>query len=126
MMTGTITNRRAHINLPIRGPGGSGNVEFTIDTGYTALMTLPAAACIALKFPYVGRDTTFLADGTPRDLDYYKLIVEWDGKERNVDIIAIDSEPLIGMTLLDGYDVFMGIRENGVVRIQESADGNSA
>ncbi len=119
MITGTITNRRAHITLPIRGAGGNGNVEFTIDTGFTAYMTLPPAACIALKLPFLGSDTTFLADGTPRRLEYYQLIVNWDNEEREVDIIALESDPLIGMTMLEGYDVCLAVEENGTVHISK-------
>lgn len=121
MMTGTITNRRAHIELPVRGAGGQGMVEFTIDTGYTALMTMPLPYCAALKLELMGEDPAFLADGSVIWTKIYKVIAVWDGEEREVDVIALESEPLIGMTMLDGYDVFMGVRENGVVRIQKSA-----
>ena len=41
MMAGTIANKCAHLNCSIRGAGGQGKVEFTIDTGCTALLTLP-------------------------------------------------------------------------------------
>ena len=34
-MTGTITNFRPQIRLYIKGVGGHGILEFTVDTGYT-------------------------------------------------------------------------------------------
>ena len=51
MTTGEITNLRAHITLFVRGAGGQGNIEFTVDTGFTGAITLPPAACAALQLP---------------------------------------------------------------------------
>ncbi len=112
MMTGTITNRRAHLVRPVRGAGGSGNVEFTIDTGYTALLTMPPTYCTALKLKFVQRDRSFLADGSFVWTNTYEVIIDWDGEEREVDIIAIESDPLIGMTMLDGYRMERDVKAN--------------
>ena len=122
MIIGTITNRRAHVQLPIRGMGGSGNVEFTIDTGFTAYMTLPPTACLALKLLLIFTDKSYLADGSFIWTNTYRIIVSWDGEEREIDVIGVESEPLIGMTMLDGCRVEMDVKENGVVRIEKSAE----
>ena len=58
MITGEVTNLRAHIALFIRGAGGQGSIEFTIDTGFTGELTLPPAACIALQLPLKSRRLT--------------------------------------------------------------------
>jgi len=122
MMTGTITNRRPHIELFIRGIGGYGNIEFTIDTGFTVQLTLPLEACTALQLPETKNRRTFLADGSEIDLKVYLLTVAWDGEEREVEVFALESEPLLGMTMLEGYDVLMSVAENGIVRIQKSTN----
>ena len=53
MMTGTITNFRPQVRLSIKGAGGQGIIEFTIDTGYQGTLTLSEADCLALQLPVV-------------------------------------------------------------------------
>ena len=117
-MTGTITHRRAYITLFVSGMGGQGNVEFTIDTGFTGELTLPPAACEALQLPLMSRRLTYLADGSEITLSVYLLTLLWDGIKREVEVLAIESEPLLGMTFLEGYEVCLQIAENGTVRIK--------
>ena len=120
MLIGTITNRRAHLELYVRGAGGHGKVEFTIDTGFTALLTMPPAYWAALKLDFLRKEQTFLADGSIIWTDVHSVIVEWDGEEREVESISVECDPLIGMTMLDGYDVFMSVKENGIIHIRKS------
>lgn len=112
MMTGTITNLRPHITLPVRGAGGQGIFEFTIDTGYSGTLTLSAAQCLALKLPVVNRIVSSLADGSEITLNVHRLFVEWDGEERLVEILAIGEEPLLGATMLEGYKLCLDYSTN--------------
>ena len=84
-------------------------------------LRLQSDCCTALKLAYVGRDRSFLADGSFIWTNTYKVTVAWDGKDIEVEVIGIESDPLLGMTMLEGYDVFMSVKENGVVRIQSPA-----
>ena len=115
MIAGIVSNRRPLATLFVRGPGGQGDVEFVIDTGFTGYITLPSAACVALQLPFQGYQPSSLADTTQRMLDIYRLTVLWDGEERQIDVLAIDSAPLIGMSLLDGYEVHIQVTEGGLV-----------
>ncbi len=76
MISGTITNFRPQIRLSVRGPGGRGIIEFTVDTGYQGTLTLAEADCIALQLPFVRATTFLLADGTPLERDVYRLTIE--------------------------------------------------
>lgn len=118
MITGAVSNRRAYVTLFVSGSGGQGDVEFVVDTGFTGYMTLPSAACLALKLPFEGYQPSSLADASQRMLAIYRLTVLWDGEEREVDVLAIDSAPLIGMSLLDGYDTRIQAMEGGLVTIE--------
>ena len=118
MITGTVSNRHALIALFVSGPGGQGDVEFVLDTGFTGYITLPLAACLALNLPFQGYQPSSLADTSQRLLDIYRLTIVWDGEQREVDVLAIDSAPLIGMSLLDGYDVRIQAVEGGSVSIE--------
>jgi len=73
---------------------------------------MPPTYCTALKLKFVQRDRSFLADGSFVWTNTYEVIIDWDGEEREVDIIAIESDPLIGMTMLDGYRMERDVKEN--------------
>ncbi len=112
MMTGSITNFRAHLPLFIKGAGGQGNIEFTVDTGYRGTLTLPVAVCQTLQLEEGDTVPSLLADGNQVELTSYYLGVEWDGKEREVEILAIGNEPLLGAIMLDGYELCLDFYTN--------------
>ena len=115
MMTGKVSNRRAYIERPVIGPKGQGNVEFVIDTGFTGVLTLPPAACEALGLVFDRLQPSALADESILMLEVFIVTLVWDGEERKVEVLAIEGEPLIGMTMLDGYDVLIQVTEGGAV-----------
>lgn len=59
-----------------------------------------------------------LANGTEDQCDIYTAIVIWDGRQRNILVEAADTDPLIGMALLYGYDVRMQVKEGGRIIIE--------
>jgi len=119
MITGTVSRRHALVSLVVRGPQGhSALVEFVIDTGFTGVLTLPADACAALHLPFARYQPSGLADGSQVMLDVYEATLLWDGEERPVEVLAMDSAPLIGMTALDGSDVRLQVTEDGLVTIK--------
>ncbi len=102
-MKGTITDHRAHVELLIKGNGSQAKAEFVVDTGYTGTLALPLADCVALQLTRSGERDSYLADGSRIRLEIYLLTVDWDGNEREVEILAIGRERLLGAILLDGY-----------------------
>jgi clan AA aspartic protease len=119
VIAGTISGRRAYVNLSVRGPSEQeGEVEFVLDTGFNGVITLPPAACAALGLPYVRPQPAGIAGGGRIMLEVYECNLLWDGAERNVEVLAMDGAPLIGMTLLDGSDVHLQVAEGGLVTIE--------
>jgi len=112
MITGTITNFRPQVRLYIKGAGGHGIIEFTVDTGYQGTLTLSEADCIALQLPFVKEGDFQLADGSPIKRNVYLLTVEWDGRERRVQIIALGEEPLLGAKMLKDYKLCLDFFTN--------------
>ncbi len=119
MMSGTIVNLRPQIRLHIKGLGGHGIFEFTVDTGYQGTLTLAEADCIALRLSFVRDSRHFLADGSEILLRVYLLSVEWDGSEREVEILALGEEPLLGATMLEGCKICLDYRTN-ILSIEKS------
>jgi clan AA aspartic protease len=84
MITGTFSQRRAYVDLTVRGPNGrEGTVEFVLDTGFTGALTLPAAACTALNLDAARIQPARLADGSRVVLDVYEAVLIWTGQLPN-------------------------------------------
>ena len=118
MITGFVRERESCINLKVRGPSGQEQtIEAVIDTGYTASLSLPPSiiATLGLRWKTFGRGV--LADGSECTFDVYVAHVEWDGLERRVLIDEADTDPLVGMTLMDGYELRIEIRPHGKVTL---------
>jgi len=52
------------------------------------------------------------------------VTVLWDGQHRYVEADAVDTMPLVGMSLLEGYDLHIQVAEGGRVVIQASGQGS--
>lgn len=119
MITGVVDAREGRIPLKVRGPRRQDrDIEAVIDTGYTASLSLPPAliASLGLRWKSFGRG--ILADGSECLFDVYLGKVVWDGKERRVLVDEADTDPLVGMALLSGYELRMQVRSGGKVAIK--------
>jgi hypothetical protein len=65
-----------------------------------------------------------LANGREELFDIYGVTVLWDGQPRYVEADAVDTIPLVGMALLDGYDLHIQVTTGGQVVIQASGPGS--
>lgn len=120
MITGVVTMyREAIVRLKLLGPSGlEHEIDALIDTGFDGWLTLPYSLIGMLGFPWRSRGRAILADGSESLFDIYRATVYWDGQTRDIDIDAVDSEPLLGMALLDGYDLNIQVRPGGKVTIK--------
>jgi clan AA aspartic protease len=118
MITGNVARRRAYVQLTVHGLGGQGEVEFAVDTGFTGMTTLPPAACITLALTFLRRQPSFIANRGRITVDVYEMTLDWEDAERSVEVLALEGTPLIGMTLLDGYELRVQAVEDGLVTIE--------
>ncbi len=119
MITGVVRAREARIRLTVRGPRGrEQTIEAIIDTGYTAWLTLPSSLVAALGLRWRSLDRGTLADGSECLFDVYEATVVWDRRERRVLVDEADTDPLVGMGLLTGYELKMQVRSRGKVTIK--------
>jgi clan AA aspartic protease len=126
MITGTVNaDYEAVIGLRVQEPTGhTHEVDAIIDTGFNGFLTLPPALVTALGLTRLSRGRALLANGSEELFDIYGVTVLWDGQQRYVEADAVDTVPLVGMSLLDGYDLHIRIAEGGQVVIQASGQGN--
>ncbi|WP_197484929.1 clan AA aspartic protease [Phormidesmis priestleyi] len=93
------------------------SVRAIIDTGFTGDLTLPRNIIDQLGFTLRGFQRVILGDGSLQYFEMFVGVVIWDGKMREVEINAAETNSLIGMGLLEDYKLEMEGRPNGEVRI---------
>jgi predicted aspartyl protease len=71
-----------------------------------------------LRLPWWRRGRAILADGNETFFDIYEGTVVWDRRRRLIPVYEADSEPLVGMALLEGYELKVQVRKRGTVAIQ--------
>lgn len=124
MITGKVQADEGRIRLRVRGSQRlEQEIEAVIDTGYTEWLSLPPSliAALGLRWKTFGR--AILADGSERIFDVYRGEVLWDGGFRRILIDEADNEPLVGMTLLSGYELKMQVRPRGKITITRLPKG---
>lgn len=124
MIQGTIRDHRAVVSLRILGQDNSeAVVDFRIDTGFTGTMTLPPVACQRLNLRFRRTQAVRLAGEQQAQFDVYRGVLLWNGRERNLEILAAAGPPLLGMAALENSQVLLDVREGGTVTI--STDGKT-
>jgi clan AA aspartic protease len=120
MIRGFVTaDREAIIEVVVRGPTGRVlDCEAALDTGFDGYLCLPPSAIAQLCLPWVERHEATLADGSTCSVDVYEGTILWDGKALSVLIDEIDADPLVGMALLEGYELKAEVRSGGKVTIK--------
>jgi len=120
-MTGTVNAlREAVLRLVVLGPGGrEREVEAVIDTGYNGSLILPPYLVAELGLPFRIRSSATLGDGSTGLFDVHDGTVHWNGKSRRIAVDVADSEPLLGMALLYGYELTIQVVEGGDLSIRE-------
>ncbi|MDA1055396.1 MAG: clan AA aspartic protease [Planctomycetota bacterium] len=119
MITGEVTaDREAIIRLVVRSPSdGELEIDAIADTGFDGWLSLPPSLISRLGLPWRQRGRALLADGSESIFDIYEGIVVWDGHARRVTLDEADTAPLVGMSLLGGYELTIQVRTGGSVAI---------
>lgn len=115
-----VVNSRCEAMLPIVVRNERKQTQFfeaVIDTGFSGFLTLPAAMIAELDLPWNGSDSVTLGDGSETLFDLYAATVIWDGQFRDIDIAESETEPLIGMSLLEGYRLVVDVIPKGSVTV---------
>jgi clan AA aspartic protease len=118
VITGQVNaHREAIIHLTVHGAQSqTRDIEVIIDTGFDGFLTLPSALIDSLALPWGRRGRAMLADGRESLFDVYEATVMWDGLSRRIAVDSVEVVPLIGMALLDGYEVtIQAVRGGNVV-----------
>jgi clan AA aspartic protease len=118
MIFGFVHNREAIVQLAVIGDEAKKQgIRAVIDTGFTGSLTLPPSVIADLELTWFTQQEGFLGDGSRRTFDVYRGTVIWDGQLRVIEINASDTAPLVGMALLEGFELRVQAYEGGTVAI---------
>jgi clan AA aspartic protease len=119
MMSGFVEHGEARLRLKVIGPLDEQEIDCVVDTGYSDDLTLPPTLVTKLGLNWDGFGRSVLADGSICLFDIYTAYVIWDGERRDVLIDEADTEPLIGMNLMAGYELKIQVWPAGKVRLKQ-------
>lgn len=90
-----------------------------VDTGFNGWLSLPSDLIAQLNLTWKRRGRAILGDGSECVFDVYEAVIVWDGTLVTVPIDAADAEPLVGMSLMEGYQLTMQIVTGGSVELRQ-------
>jgi predicted aspartyl protease len=61
-----------------------------------------------------------LGDGSECIFNIYEAVVIWDGTLLTIPVDEADSEPLVGMSLMEGYQLTIQVSEGGQVELRKA------
>ena len=123
MITGQVNSElEAVIPLSVYGPKAETHeIEAVIDTGFSGHLTLPRTIADALQLDRIATGYLTLADDSEVLSDIYAATILWDGQLREVEADVLETETLVGMALLNGYDLSVRVAVGGTVVIKPSS-----
>jgi clan AA aspartic protease len=121
MIHGVVSrNREATISLVVVNESRQTKlITAVIDTGYTGFLSLPSEIITELNLFWTGIDRGTLGDGSEVTFEVYAAKVIWDGEYRDIPINEAETDPLVGISLLYGYDLHIQTVEGGSVTIKQ-------
>ena len=118
-MIGRVRSREAWISFPIRDKNGRlHSISAIVDTGSTAWLTLPRATIDLLGLTWVREGRGLLADNSVTTFNVFDAEVIWNRRVRRIFVDESEATPLVGMSLLNGFELRVQVREGGTVSIR--------
>jgi clan AA aspartic protease len=121
MITG-IVNADFEPIIPLSVFGSDGKIysqDAIVDTGFNGWLSLPTELIAQLNLKWKRRGRAILRDGSECVFNVYEAVLVWDGELLKIPIDEADSEPLVGMSLMEGYQLTVQVFKNGLVELSK-------
>jgi clan AA aspartic protease len=108
------------ISISLRDTDGKIYTQAAIvDTGFNGWLSLSPDLIAQLNLNWKRRGRAILGDGSECVFDVYEAVIVWDGDLLTIPVDEADSEPLVGMSLMEGYQLTVQVFEGGSVELSK-------
>ena len=118
MIIGEFKEEHPRITTRLIGPDIEIELEFLVDTGFAGDIKVSPSIVARLQLPFIGRETRKLANGDVFSYNLCEGTIDWVDGLREVDVLAMDGESLIGTGLIQGMMLEIEGVEGGSVQVQ--------
>jgi len=122
MITGIVNSKGKSILRLVVGDRGEQKILWLFSILYLmalpGFLTLPHATIVTLDLKWRGSEDVVLGDGCTQRFDVYSARIIWDGKFRPIKVNEADTDSLVGLGLLHGYQICIQITDGGSVKIR--------
>jgi clan AA aspartic protease len=120
MITGVVSaHREAVVQLDLVDANGDiHSLNAVVDTGFDRWIALPPYIIAALELHLERSGSGVLADGSVATFDIYEARIRWDGSTTTVSVYELDSQPLVGMSLMYGYELLLPILDGATFTLR--------
>jgi clan AA aspartic protease len=121
MITGVV-NAEFEPIVPLSIRRSDGKVftqDAIVDTGFNGWLSLPSDLITELNLQWKRRGRAILGDGSECVFNIYEAVLVWDGNLLTIPVDEADSEPLVGMSLMEGYQLIVQVFEGGRVELSK-------
>ena len=127
MRVGTVTliddRLRPVTPIWVEGASRESDILFAeINTGFSGWFTLPSRDNKTLGLEYARNSRILLASGSTMIVEVYSATVTWWGPTMQVEVHQFETNPLIGMSFLDGNVLTIDARQGGAVEMEPATE----
>lgn len=90
-----------------------------VDTGFNGWLSLPPNLIAELNLKWKRRGRAILGDGSECVFNVYEAVVVWNDALLTIPVDEADAEPLVGMSLMEGYQLTMQVFAGGQVELRK-------
>ncbi|MGO8670438.1 MAG: retroviral-like aspartic protease family protein [Capsulimonadaceae bacterium] len=119
MIQGVFRDNHPRVTLTVSGEAGQADIEFIVDTGFYGDLAISQDLLRSLSLLYMGPRVIRLASGEQMKTAIHIGTVNWiDCESREVEVMMLDGDALLGTNMLAGVLLQIEGDENGVVSLE--------
>jgi predicted aspartyl protease len=119
MIRGTVNeSKEPRVEVTVVGSNGQRTVTAIIDTGLTRHLTLPSGVIPDLGCDWSFREQAVLGSGAIHVFDVFTAEIVWSSGRAAIAILATETTPLIGMSLIAGHRLQIEAVQGGSVILE--------
>ncbi|MGL4879761.1 MAG: clan AA aspartic protease [Waterburya sp.] len=122
MITGVV-NAEFEPIIPLSILRSDGKVfaqDAIVDTGFNGWLSMPPNLIAELNLKWKRRGRAILGDGSECVFNVYEAVIIWDDTLLTIPVDEADAEPLVGMSLMEGYQLMVQVFEGGQVELRKA------